>query len=372
MEKKAEKLFSGPLGKAYRAMLDSRAIEHDSAQSEVLMELIALSHVLLHYRPKSKFSEWLSKPHKAPPGLYIWGDVGRGKSMLMDLFFDYVGVEKKRRVHFHAFMLEIHRRLHALRQIKAEDPILRVAHEIAKETWLLCFDEMQVTDIGDAMILGRLFSELFNRGVVVVCTSNRPVDDLYKDGLQRERFLPFIALFKEQLKMIELAGEQDYRLKHLKSLKTTYATPLNKKSELFLSEAFKELTHHSIPETRTLQLKGRLLEVKKTCGGVAWFSFPELCEQPLGAEDYLEIARCFHTVLLANIPVLGKEMRNEAKRFVTLVDALYEHKTKLIATAESLPQELYPTGDGSFEFARTASRLIEMQSENYLGTSHEM
>ncbi|WP_394693028.1 cell division protein ZapE [Hyphobacterium sp.] len=315
--------------------------------------------------------------HKTPPprGLYLWGGVGRGKSMLMDLFFRTAPVAQKRRVHFHEFMQETHARIGAWRKRLErkkgqDDPIPPVAKAIAAEARLLCFDEFQVTDIADAMLLGRLFEQLFEIGVVVVATSNRVPDDLYKDGINRQLFLPFIAELKDRLDVMEIATGVDHRLQQLTAA-PVYYTPLGGQAEAALDDAWQRLTQGAEPRACTITVQGRAVPVPREAAGVARFTFEELCARPLGAADYLALAAQFHTLLIGNVPQLSPEKRNEAKRFVTLIDALYEAKTKLIMSAAAQPDDLYPAGDGSFEFERTASRLMEMRSEDYLAAAHE-
>jgi cell division protein ZapE len=276
-------------------------------------------------------------------------------------------VKKKRRVHFHEFMLARHAFLREARARGAANDqlITQAAKQVASEARLLCFDELQVTDIADAMILGRLFERLFEEEVVVVATSNRPPDELYKNGLNRQLFLPFIALLEQRLDVIEIAGPDDFRLRQLMAAPVYYA-PLGPAAEEAMEQSWRRLTAGAAPQAVTLDVGGRTLRVEREAAGVARFSFEELCARPLGAADYLEIAERFHTVLLENIPRLSPSMREEAARFRTLIDALYEAKVKLVASAETQPLELYPDGDQSFEFERTASRLIEMRSEAYL------
>lgn len=363
------------------------ALRPDPAQDLAAEKLQLLHQALRDYRPlghQGALAGWkarlgLARRQEDPPqGLYIFGAVGRGKSMLMDLFFDTAPVPRahKRRVHFHAFMIEVHQRLHAWRKrTKGEesDPIPKLAEEIAAETWLLCFDEFQVSNIADAAILGRLFAALFDDGVVVVATSNRAPDDLYLGGLQRELFLPFIALMKERLDIIELEGGVDYRLLRLKGL-PVYHQPLTTAAAAALDSAFATLTEngddagHATP--CTLAVQGRQVSVPLAAKGVARFTFAELCARPLGPADYLALATHFHTLIVAGIPRLGPERRNEAIRFMTLIDALYEHKANLICSAEVPPAALYIEGDFAFEFQRTVSRLQEMQSEAYLTAPH--
>lgn len=310
-----------------------------------------------------------------PRGLYLWGNVGRGKSMLMDLFFSCLAIPAKRRAHFHEFMLEIHARLRVERAKETGDPILPVVAAIATETKCLCFDEMVVNNSADAMIMSRLFTGLIEAGVVIVTTSNRPPKDLYKDGLNREHFLPFIALIEARLDVLTLNGPTDYRMERLAGL-ATWHSPLGSAATEACREAFFRLTDYPPEDAEHVPSEdldvggGRLLHVPKSLKGVAVFSFKRLCAEARGAPDYLTIARHFHSVILVGIPKLGPENRNEAARFVTLIDALYEHKVKLIAAADADPMALYPKGDGRFEFERTVSRLMEMQSLDYLAQGH--
>lgn len=316
------------------------------------------------------------KPPEGPHGLYIWGSVGRGKSMLMDLFFADAPVAKKRRVHFHEFMLEVQARLHRRREELAakgappeSDTIVPIGKEIAAETRLLCFDEFQVTNIADAMILGRLFETLFEEGITVIATSNRAPDDLYKNGLQRDRFLPFIELVKQRLEVLELGGAQDYRMGRLREL-DLYLTPLGSWATKKLDEAFRALSNGADGEPRVLRTQGRNVEVPRAAPGVAMAHFMDWCAKPMGAADFLCIADNFHTVIVAEIPRMGPDSQDKAVRFVTMIDTFYERKVKFICSAAANPGGLYPEGDGSFEFQRTVSRLMEMQSPEYLNLDH--
>ncbi|MBV8394599.1 MAG: AFG1 family ATPase [Alphaproteobacteria bacterium] len=316
------------------------------------------------------------KSAAGPHGLYIWGPVGRGKSMLMDLFFADAPVKKKRRVHFHEFMLEVQERLfHRRQELIAKgaspesDTIVPIAREIAQETRLLCFDEFQVTNIADAMILGRLFETLFEEGLTVIATSNRPPDDLYKDGLQRDRFLPFIELLKQRLEILELGGAQDYRLGRMRDF-DLYLTPLGAWATNKLDEAFRALSNGADGEPRVLRTQGRDVEVPRAAPGVAMAHFLDWCAKPMGAADFLCIADNFHTVILAEIPRMGPDNRDKAVRFITLIDSFYERKVKFVCSAAATPDKLYLEGDGAFEFQRTVSRLMEMQSPEYLALDH--
>jgi cell division protein ZapE len=352
-------------------------LKSDAAQAAVVQRLAALEAALARpMRQPGLFGRLFGKTDVTPPkGLYIWGGVGRGKSMLMDLFFATSAVAPKRRAHFHEFMAEVHGAIHARRQAGDHDPLISVADQIARSARLLCFDEMQVKDIADAAILSRLFTALMERGVTVVTTSNRPPSDLYKDGLNRHLFLPFIALIEARLDVIALDGPTDYRLARLAGTQTWHV-PNGPEATAALSAAFFRMTDYP-PEDRahvpTAELElpgGRTLHVPKSLKGVAVFSFARLCRQPLGAADYLAIARHYHTVFIVGVPVMRPENRNEAIRFIHLIDALYEHKVKLIAAADAEPAGLYVAGDSSFEFERTVSRLMEMQSADYLALGH--
>jgi cell division protein ZapE len=360
----------GPLA-AYRSLCTERDLRFDLAQERVAARLDFLSHALAGHAPRTARGLRLfgrrAAPDEGPRGVYLHGDVGRGKTMLLDLFFGAAPVERKRRVHFHAFMQEVHRDINAARKGMngTSDPIQPLARRIADEALLLCFDEFHVTDIADAMVLGRLFQALFAEGVVPVLTSNRHPDALYEGGLNRQLFLPFIEMIKRRLDVVPLDGPQDYRQLFLREARL-YHTPLSPAAEAELERAFERLTGGAAPEPVSLGVQGRMLIISRAGRGVARLDFAELCQRSLGAADYLALARAFHTIVLGGVPRLSPEARNEAKRFATLIDVLYDHRVRLICAADAPPSALYPAGDGSFEFARTTSRLIEMQSEDYV------
>nr|WP_208408533.1 cell division protein ZapE [Sphingomonas vulcanisoli] len=358
----------------YEALIAGGELRPDPCQREVAERLDRLAAELEAAKPKGLLARF--RKTARPRGLYIWGGVGRGKSMLMDLFVASVDIPAKRRVHFHAFMLEVHDRLRIERLREVGDPIQPVAEALAAEAPLLAFDEMVVNNMADAAIMSRLFTAMMDAGTVIVATSNRAPGDLYKNGLNRQLFLPFIALLEQKLDVLTLDGPTDYRLQRLAGFPTWY-TPLGPAATQAVSRAFFRLTDYP-PEDAVhvpscdiaVGHGGRTLHVPKALKGVGVFSFKRLCAEARGASDYLAIAHEFHTVILVGIPVLGSDKRNEAARFVTLIDQLYEHGVKLLATAAAEPEQLYPKGDGAFEFERTISRLREMQSADYLGRGH--
>ena len=366
--------MSGPVGSAYQELVRAGELKPDPAQERAVAALDRLATELQNGR-SGLFGKLLGKKKPSRAGVYLWGGVGRGKSMLMDLAFDHIDVKPKRRVHFHAFMLETHSRLRDKRKDEEGDPLERVAEDIADEVKLLCFDEMVVNNPADAMILSRLFEHLIESGVRVVTTSNRPPSDLYKDGLNRELFLPFIDLIEQRFDVVEVNGPTDYRLHRLSGV-NVWHVPNGPEATKALSEAFFRLTDYPVEDRAKVPAEeldvggGRKLHVPKSLKGVAVFSFKKLIGQARGSADYLAIAQRFHTIILVGIPVMTREMRNEAARFVTLIDELYEHRVKLLAAADAEPAGLYPQGDGSFEFQRTVSRLEEMRSAEYLAEGH--
>ena len=367
----------------YAALVDTGTIESDAGQAVLAGHLAALERRLEEHLLAQKSSSlgWLfAKREKAGPplkGLYVYGEVGRGKTMLMDLFFEASAVERKRRAHFHDFMADVHERVHEYRReikngnVADQDPILHVAAAIAAETKLLCFDEFHVTDIADAMILGRLFTRLFELGVVMVATSNIAPSGLYKDGLNRALFLPFLALLEKQCDVVRLDARTDFRLEKLTGVAAWYVPP-DAKAKAALDDAWRRLAGHAEGAPHELVVKGHIVKVPKAAMGVARFSFDELCARPLAAADYLKIAHEFHTLIVDDIPLMDFARRNEAKRFIILIDTLYDHAVKLLASAEAQPEQLYTGTEGyeANEFKRTASRLFEMRSQSYLGLPH--
>ena len=367
----------------YHELVADGLITSDPAQVTAIGSLETLGNALDEYSAQMGKQGWAArlgfggKKRNPPKGLYIWGGVGRGKSMIMDLFYEQSDIEQKQRVHFHSFMQEVHKRLHAFREAQKlgkvsenKDGVEALARVISDKAWLICFDEFHVTDIADAMILGTLFTHLFNQGVVVVATSNRHPRDLYKDGLQRERFLPFIDTLMDEMNVMELASARDYRLERLQGMEV-YITPSGEEANAKLKADFEALTVGVAGREVQVTVNGRTVNISNAAEGVALVSFDEMCAQPLGPGDYLEIAARFHTMIIQDIPKLGPHNRNEAKRFVTLIDALYEAKVNLVCSAEVPPTELYTEGDGAFEFERTVSRLMEMQAADYMALPHQ-
>ena len=356
--------MTGRMTNAYNALVQDGSLEADPAQTQALPEFDRIAAELETDLPLGLRGFFQRAPKREPvTGLYIWGGVGRGKSMLMDLFFDSVEVTGKRRVHFHAFMQEVQAALHEVRKTGVDDAIKPVADDIARGLRLLCFDEMQITDIADAMIVGRLFEGLFAKGVTVVTTSNRVPRDLYKDGLNRNLFLPFIGLLERRMAVHELASPRDFRQDRLAG-EQVYFYPADQSARQQINAIWKDLADGTT-DPLILHVKGREVAIPAFKNGVARASFHALCGLPLGPADYLALADAARVLVLEDIPRLGSENYNQARRFVTLVDALYEADVKLIATAADAPESLYIEGEGSFEFERTASRLREMMSEGW-------
>jgi cell division protein ZapE len=365
----------------YQDLISSGAIEPDPAQAEVADAFAALEQKLATYKPPRKhrlLGRLFADKNGGPPrGLYVHGEVGRGKTMLMDLFFQASPVEHKRRAHFHEFMAEVHERIYGYRQEIARgelgnaDVMALTAQAIFDEAWLLCFDEFHVTDIADAMILGRLFAKLFELGTVVVATSNVAPEDLYKGGLNRALFLPFIAEISEHMEVMRLDARTDFRLEKLVGVKM-WLVPADAAADAALDKAWAKMTGNAKCKSRDIAIKGRILHVPCSSHGVARFSFADLCEQPLAAFDYIRLARDYHTILVDHIPAMDYPDRNAAKRFISLIDTLYDNAVKLMASAEADPVSLYLATDGNEanEFKRTSSRLIEMSSDSYLALPH--
>jgi cell division protein ZapE len=367
----------------YATAVAAGRVERDPAQLAIVEKLARLEGEIVEHRLARKSSSlgWLFASRSNKPaalkGLYIYGEVGRGKTMLMDLFYAASPVQRRRRAHFHEFMIDVHERVHALRQKMkvgehaGADPIELVAKELASEAWLLCFDEFHVTDIADAMILGRLFAQMFARGVVVVATSNVAPADLYKDGLNRALFVPFIHMLEEHMDVVRLASRTDFRLEKLAAL-PVWRVPADAAADAALDDAWRRLAREHNGVAQELPMKGRSIRVPRAAMGVARFSFHDLCEEPLAAADYLRIAHEYHTIILDHIPVMSFDNRNAAKRFIILIDTLYDTNVKLIASAAAEPDALYLADEGyeALEFQRTASRLIEMRSQDYLARPH--
>ena len=371
--KPTQKTGADRLAAQYSAHLAAGELEPDGAQRAVVDRLTELAESLATYRPANGSSSIYRLLRRArtdaPRGLFLHGDVGRGKTMLMDLFFAAAPAAKKRRVHFHEFMTDVHERIAAARN--NGDAIARVAVQIADECWLLCFDEFHVTDIADAMILSRLFERLFERGVVVVATSNLPPAEQYRDGLNRALFLPFVKLLEQRLDVIRLDARTDYRLHKLNGV-ALWHVPADARARTEIDAAWHRLAGEGGGAPLQLSLKGRSIHVPYAGGGAARFSFADLCEAPLGAADFLRIAHAFHTLIVDDIPVIGTEERNPAKRFILLIDTLYDNAVKLVASAAAAPERLYlgTAGFEAAEFRRVVSRLAEMQSADYLALPH--
>ncbi|MGN3973128.1 cell division protein ZapE [Tsuneonella sp. SYSU-LHT278] len=360
----------------YERLIAAGELRPDPDQRRAAERLAVLERELETERPGGLFSQLFARKSAPPRGVYMWGGVGRGKSMMMDLFVDTLAITAKRRVHFHAFMLEVDAMIREERARETGDPIAPVAARIGQDVRCLAFDEMVVTNTADAAIMGRLFTALVvDEGVTVVTTSNRPPRDLYKDGLNRSLFLPFIAMVEEKLDVIPLDGPVDYRLDRLAGIETWHS-PLGAESTAQVREAFFRLTDYrpedadNVPSAELDLGGGRSLHVPKSLKGVAVFSFRRLCGENRGAADFLAIARAYHTVILVGVPRMGPDNRNEAIRFTKLIDALYEHNVKLFVTAATEPDDLYRQGDGAFEFVRTVSRLEEMRSADYMAHGH--
>lgn len=369
-------MISDPLSE-YEQYVREGKLKDDAAQRLVIAQLQALYGILSAPKKRSFISKILPKyAPPAPRSIYIWGAVGRGKSMLMDIFYNAVPVSAKRRIHFNPFMQEVHGLSHQWRrEIEAkqlrQELLPTVARDIvARGAQVICLDELQVTDVADAMILGKLFSTFLAENVTFVITSNCPPEELYLGGLQRDKFMEFVDLIYARMDVMELASPHDYRMQQIRSMNTVYLSPDDRKAENFIYNTFKRLTHNTDLQPTMLDIQGRKLTVNEAYGGIAKFTFAELCEIPLGAADYIAIARRFHTLFVTGIPKLSSEQRNEARRFVILIDTLYDHRVKLVCTAAAPPAELYTAGDGTFEFKRTISRLAEMQAEAYLATPH--
>ena len=351
----------------YQADLHKPGFVKDAAQAHAVAALDLVYQHLVNHSSPSLWRRLTGRTQPPVKGLYLWGSVGRGKTWLMDCFFDCLPFTEKRRLHFHRFMRQVHDQLRALKD--QEDPLKLVAREFSAQTRVLCFDEFFVSDIADAMLLGRLFEYLFADGITLVATSNVMPDDLYKDGLQRARFLPAIKLLKQHTHVFNVDGDTDYRLRHLEQTNLFY-TPAGKQADAHLAKFFARLTSDARIESAPLKINQREIPVREAVDGVAWFQFDALCDGPRGTDDYIELARSYHTVLVSDIPVFTGEIEDQARRFIALVDEFYDRKVKLAASAAAPLSALYSGKKLSFEFQRTASRLQEMQTRAYLSLPH--
>ncbi len=366
----------------YEALIREGVLDADPAQGQAVERLQELHDQVRDYCRARR--GWFRRPQSPPRGVYLWGGVGRGKTLLMDLFANNTDIAAKRRVHFHEFMADVHdriarwratdentkRRHKGFNRKAPDDPMAPVAHDLARDALVLCFDEFQVSDIADAMILGRLFEAMFDNGVVIVATSNRAPDDLYKDGLNRQLFVPFIELLKDRTDVLELVSARDYRLDKLTGA-PVYYQPLGPAADRAMDDAWTRMLSGGRERRETIRVKGRTLTIPRAGRGAARFDFADLMEQPLGAGDYIAIVNRYGALFVDHIPVMGPQQRNEARRFINLIDAVYDSRTKFVCSAAGPPDALYTTGDGSFEFERTASRLVEMQSEDYLAAEQQ-
>ena len=356
---------------AYEDSLGRDGHERDAAQEEIVDLLYELQQGLTENRPQRAWRRFFSRADQDSgdpvPGMYIWGGVGRGKTFLMDLFFETLEIEQKRRIHFHRMMHEVHERLTSLDDI--EDPLDKVAEAIARETLVLCFDEFFVSDIGDAMILGRLLDGLFRRGVTLVTTSNSAPDELYDEGLQRQRFLPAIELLKTHTRVARMGSGVDYRLRLLQQA-GTYLSPDDDAARIRLQRFFDESASSQIRSDSALEINGRDVRARRCAKGIVWFEFMDICDGPRSQNDYIEIARWYPTVLISGVPRLNHDSENQARRFIALVDEFYDRRVKLMVSAATVADSLYQGERLQFEFDRTVSRLIEMQSTHYLAAPH--
>ena len=356
------------LKQAYLQHIKQNHLSYDVMQWQAIKQLQDIQHKLIlfaNYRQRLLARKFRFKHKTDCPSVYLFGDVGRGKSMLMNLFYETSPIEDKKRVYFHQFMLDVHHFIHQTQALHQDNALSLLAQNLRDEAQLLCFDEFHISNIADAVLLERLFQQLFKLGVIIVMTSNRHPNDLYQGGIQQEQVLSFAVLLQNQMQIIELNTDTDYRLRNTANKKNNYYFPLDEHAKHFIQHNYNQLTNHAKKYPAVLQLLGRELNLSAIHNDVALLSFHELCEQPLGSADYLELAQRFNAILITDIPKLTAEKRNEAKRFIMLIDALYEHKVQLFCTAEVEANALYTEGDGAFEFKRTVSRLMEMQSAKW-------